>query len=633
MSAFFVVLLGGSSTTSPVVNVTGVSATGAVGTVDSGTAQQVFLTGVYATGFAGAVGVIADANTAVSGLSASAFIGQAQALAESDIVLTGVSATASPGTLTATGTGFVSLTGVSGQTQLGNESILIGGNITLTVTGLAANGSVGTVNVSVFNNVTVSLTGVASTAYAGSVVVAGSALTSATGVSGTATVRPVAVQASVSTNTIGVSGTGAVGSVVAQTVQTANATGVAATGQVSAVTTSVTAFVSVNVTGVSATANLGAVAARTSDSFIALSTSSSPYVHAYEWDDSSGFGAKFANPASLPVGSAFDIDITTYSGTKYLAAASTSGSSGYASYIYNINGISGWGTRQNGHANQRSGRSVRWINNGLGEKFLVTGCATYAGVGSVNNLYLSKFTGSLVSPQTSYNWFDDGFTNLFFSIAAVTSVGLTSGDAAIIGGFGSVTGGPPSTYLQGISYTESTGGFGTVWTPTSKPQGPVNGVASYDISRTTNPRAVVFAAHDSEPYISAWKVEVSPLAFVRYSNPSSSLPGNANGVSYRSTGASTGQVAVAHDSSPRVSAYTWTTSGGFGTKYSNPVTLPTGNGESVRFNATGTCVAVGHATSPYISVYPWSTASGFGTKFSNPSTAMGATVQAVAFSN
>jgi hypothetical protein len=175
--------------------------------------------------------------------------------------------------------------------------------------------------------------------------------------------------------------------------------------------------------------------------------------------------------------------------------------------------------------------------------------------------------------------------------------------------------------------------FGIEVSPTSKPQGPVNSLASYAISRSSNPRAVVFAAHDNEPYVSAWKVESSPFAFVRYSNPASGLPGNADGVAYRPVTSSSGEVAVSHSSSPRVSVYAWTTSSGFGTKYSNPVTLPTGNGQSVKFNAAGTCVAVGHATSPYVSMYPWSTASGFGTKFSNPSTPMASSVWSIAFSN
>jgi hypothetical protein len=40
-------------------------------------------------------------------------------------------------------------------------------------------------------------------------------------------------------------------------------------------------------------------------------------------------------------------------------------------------------------------------------------------------------------------------------------------------------------------------------------------------------------------------------------------------------------LAVAHLNSPYITAYPW--SGGFGTKYSDPSTLPTGDGDSVAF--------------------------------------------------
>jgi len=41
-------------------------------------------------------------------------------------------------------------------------------------------------------------------------------------------------------------------------------------------------------------------------------------------------------------------------------------------------------------------------------------------------------------------------------------------------------------------------------------------------------------------------------------------------------------IAVAHDSSPFVSAYPF--SAGFGTKYADPATLPTGTGRGVAFS-------------------------------------------------
>jgi hypothetical protein len=88
-------------------------------------------------------------------------------------------------------------------------------------------------------------------------------------------------------------------------------------------------------------------------------------------------------------------------------------------------------------------------------------------------------------------------------------------------------------------------------------------------------------------------------------------------------------IAVAHDTTPFITAYPWSGSG-FGTKFSNPGTLPTANGLGVAFSPSGDAIAVAHVTTPFITAYPWS-GSGFGTKFSNPGTLPTGTGNGVAF--
>lgn len=87
-------------------------------------------------------------------------------------------------------------------------------------------------------------------------------------------------------------------------------------------------------------------------------------------------------------------------------------------------------------------------------------------------------------------------------------------------------------------------------------------------------------------------------------------------------------IAFAQDTSPRVSAYTW--SSGFGTKVSDPTTTPTGISDSVSFSPAGADIAVAHSTSPRVSAYPWS--SGFGTKYSDPATSIGSNANGLSFS-
>ena len=86
-------------------------------------------------------------------------------------------------------------------------------------------------------------------------------------------------------------------------------------------------------------------------------------------------------------------------------------------------------------------------------------------------------------------------------------------------------------------------------------------------------------------------------------------------------------VAVAHNNSPRVSAYPF--SAGFGTKYANPATLPASNGNGVAFTAGS--IAVAHNNTPFVSAYPFS--AGFGTKYANPATLPDSDGNGVAFSN
>jgi sugar lactone lactonase YvrE len=73
--------------------------------------------------------------------------------------------------------------------------------------------------------------------------------------------------------------------------------------------------------------------------------------------------------------------------------------------------------------------------------------------------------------------------------------------------------------------------------------------------------------------------------------------------------------------------------GGFGAKYANPATLPTRDGNGVAFSPTGDAIAVAHSTTPFVTAYPWSSLTGFGTKYADPTTLPQVTLaEGVAFS-
>ena len=130
----------------------------------------------------------------------------------------------------------------------------------------------------------------------------------------------------------------------------------------------------------------------------------------------------------------------------------------------------------------------------------------------------------------------------------------------------------------------------------------------------TTTQQMIAVAHSGTPYVSAYRWSSSGFG-TKFSNPSTLPTGDGHGIAFSPAGT---EVAVAHYTSPYVSAYPWSSSG-FGAKFSNPGTLPTGNGMQVAFSPAGNAIAVAHYESPFVSVYPWSS-SGFGTKFTNPGT-------------
>lgn len=78
---------------------------------------------------------------------------------------------------------------------------------------------------------------------------------------------------------------------------------------------------------------------------------------------------------------------------------------------------------------------------------------------------------------------------------------------------------------------------------------------------------------------------------------------------------------LTHNTSPYVTAYNWSYANGFGSKYSNPGTLPAGGGKNgLTYNRSRSAVAVGFAGSPWVNVYPWNRNSGWGSKYSDPNT-------------
>jgi hypothetical protein len=136
----------------------------------------------------------------------------------------------------------------------------------------------------------------------------------------------------------------------------------------------------------------------------------------------------------------------------------------------------------------------------------------------------------------------------------------------------------------------------------------------------------IAAAHGTTPYVSAYPWSSSGFG-TKFANPPTTPTGNGNGVAFNVSG---NAIAVGHETSPFITAYSWSGSG-FGTKFANPATLPPATGRGVAFNPANNAIAVAVENSPYVHVYAWSN-SGFGTKFANPATLPTGVGYGVAFS-
>lgn len=85
-------------------------------------------------------------------------------------------------------------------------------------------------------------------------------------------------------------------------------------------------------------------------------------------------------------------------------------------------------------------------------------------------------------------------------------------------------------------------------------------------------------------------------------------------------------VVAGHSNSPYIAAYPWSNSTGWGTKYSNPASLPANYTSGSTYTPSGTDVVTSVISNPNgATAWKWTDASGFGTKYSNPASAPGYT--------
>ena len=106
------------------------------------------------------------------------------------------------------------------------------------------------------------------------------------------------------------------------------------------------------------------------------------------------------------------------------------------------------------------------------------------------------------------------------------------------------------------------------------------------------------------------------------------MPGANQNLSFNADGTS---IVIGHGGTPFMTAYAWSDTSGWGTKFADPATLPNGGNCYVAFNRTGTLIAAVQTLTPFVNVYNWS--NGWGTKFASPATLPNGESRGVTFNN
>lgn len=276
--------------------------------------------------------------------------------------------------------------------------------------------------------------------------------------------------------------------------------------------------------------------------YVAIQHTTSPYISAYTWS-SVGFGTKFADPATAPTNDAFNPGSVIHF-NQVTDDLATAFSTNPDIAVYPFSG-SGFGTKYSdpGTAIGGDGSSCRFTADG-----------NEIAVGSASTPYCqvyawsSGFGAKYANPASTIN-------------DPVYGVDFSSDDAYIA--TGQITSPFADVYAWGP-------GFGTAY---NHPPG-LAGIN--DVAFSNNVDNIVFNGQSS-PYIFAfpWSAGYG----TQYAAPSPAFP---NVVSQARWIADDSVIACTTYSSPYIVVFDW--SSGFGTKYANPATLPTGAGYGLTFH-------------------------------------------------
>lgn len=330
-------------------------------------------------------------------------------------------------------------------------------------------------------------------------------------------------------------------------------------------------------------------------------------INAWKWNTrgaSTGWGTKYADPSSPPVGEQKGVKI--HPSGQAIAVTGYGYPNGPYIRVYAFSYSTGWGTK---YADPTPTPAAY---RGDGLDFSPDGTSIIYGT-------LREIAPSAAPFIHAYPWsLTTGFGTKYTAPTTPPSGSVTTinfspdGNTLVTNGFGGST--SSSSAIGAYEWSNSTG-FGTKYT------GPEDAFNNVVRSAAWSPdgNTVLTAGGGSEAGIvtnRAW-VWTSSGWGSRYGSAPIGGEGTGNNCEFHPSGQVAG---FAISGSPYVRTFPFTPNVGFGTAYANPSPLPGGNpGHAISWSKRmGNDVAIGSEYSPNVQAYTWSNSTGFGSKYTNP---------------
>jgi hypothetical protein len=354
---------------------------------------------------------------------------------------------------------------------------------------------------------------------------------------------------------------------------------------------------------ISQSINIGA--SRKTSSSVLISHGTTPFVTAYNWTYGSGFGTKYADPASSIGGAGIGMGFNPNQSAIVIGTNATPYINAYA-WTKNA----GFGTKYSNPSTLPSGTPALY-----GLEFTKQGDAVAAAASATPYVHAYAWTTA--------SGFGTKYANPSSLVGTdVRDIAFNRETTYAVIGLGG------AQVLNAYAWTTASG-FGTRIT---QPAGVAGNVGTE--VKWSKDGSLIWASSDASPFVMCYPWTGSTWG-TKYANPvSGPITTQFGGGMTVNPNESVGFVCGYYlsGSVPQFGAVKFNKATGWGTRYANPASVVLNNqGNGFDISADGNAVVCGLAASPYVAAYQWNDTTGFGTKYSNPGSAIAGGANRVLF--